>query len=129
MKEIIFAFATDDRKNFTKEHFGEAKEYLIYKISKTESNLEAIITNVSPEEKMHGDPNKAKGVASILKPLDVKVLVSKAFGKNIVHQQKKFVVILSQNMNIHETIKNTQTTFDQIVTKWKEGTERGYLKI
>lgn len=129
MEKIIVAFATDDRTNFTKEHFGEAKEYLIYEISKTENDLEAIITNISPEEKMHGDPNKAKGVASLLKPLDVKVLISKAFGQNIVRQQQKFVVILSNTELIEEAIKNIQNNFDNIVAEWKKGETRDYLRF
>jgi len=129
MEKLIVAFATDDRAVFTKEHFGEAKEYLIYEISKKESSVEAIITNVSPEEKMHGDPNKAKGVASMLKPLNVKVLVSKAFGRNIVRQQQKFVVILSNTELIEEAIKNIQNNFDDIVAEWKKGETRNYLRF
>ena len=129
MDKITVAFATDDRENFTNEHFGEAKEYLVYEISKTETSVVAIITNRSPEEKMHGDPNKAKGVANLLKPLGVKVLVSKAFGKNIVRQQQKFVVILSRTESIQEAIRNIQSQFDNIVLEWKKGAERSYLKM
>jgi len=127
--KLTVAFATDDRKNFTKEHFGEAKEYLIYEISKIDNKLIETIINVSPEEKMHGDPNKAKGVASLLKPLDVKVLVSKAFGRNIVRQQQKFVVILSNTELIDEAIKNIQNNFNNIVAEWQKGEERNYLRF
>ncbi len=129
MKKLIIAFATDDKNNFTKEHFGEAKEYLIYEISKTDNKLIKTIANVSPEEKMHGDPNKAKGVASLLKPLNVKVLISKAFGKNIVHQQQKFVVILSNTLIIDEAISNIQNNFDNIVAELNKGEARGYLRF
>ncbi len=127
--KLIIAFATDNKKTLTKEHFGEAKEYLIYELSKTDSKQIDTIVNVSPEEKMHGDPNKAKGVASILKPLGVKVLVNKAFGKNITRQQQKFVVILSNTELIYEAIKNIQNNFDDIILEWNKGETRNYLRL
>jgi predicted Fe-Mo cluster-binding NifX family protein len=129
MDKLIAAFATDDKATFTNEHFGEAKEYLIYEISKTDYTLIETIKNISPEEKMHGDPNKAKGVASLLKPFGVKVLISKAFGRNIVRQQQKFVVILSNTKLITEAIKNIQTNYDNIVSEWNKGETRNYLRI
>ncbi len=129
MNKLIVAFATDNKQNFTKAHFGEAKEYLIYEISKTESKLIATVTNKSPVEKMHGDPNKAKGVASILKPYGVKVLISTAFGRNITRQQQKFVVILSNTQIIDEAINNIQNNFDSIIDEWNKGEERNYLRI
>lgn len=129
MEKLIVAFATDDKKNLTKEHFGEAKEYLVYELSKTNSELIKTVENRSPEEKMHGDPNKAKGVAHLLKPLKVQVLVNKAFGRNITRMQQKFVVILSNNLNIEETIQNMQSQFETIVEEWKKGEERAYLRM
>jgi len=129
MEKITVALATDDRINFTKEHFGEAKEYLIYEISKIEATLEAIVENRSPEEKMHGDPNKAKGVAHLLKPLGVKVLVNKAFGRNISRMQQKFVVVLSQSLSIEESIQKLQSQLDSLIKEWKKGEGRDYLKV
>jgi len=129
MEKIIVAFATDDKQYFTRAHFGEAKEYLVYEISKTNFILLDTISNKSPEEKMHGDPNKAKGVAALLKPLGVKVLISKAFGKNIVRQQQKFVVILSNTFCIKEAIENIQKNYSLIVEEWEKGETRNYLKM
>lgn len=129
MEKIIVAFATDDKQNLTKEHFGEAKEYLVYEISKTDAVLIKTVPNRSPEEKMHGDPNKAKGVAHLLKPLKVQVLVNKAFGRNITRMQQKFVCILSQKNNIQEEIKIIQSQFNSVVEEWQKGEERNYLKI
>jgi predicted Fe-Mo cluster-binding NifX family protein len=127
--KLIVAFASDDKKTFTNKHFGEAKEYLIYEISKADSKLIETIANLSPEEKMHGDPNKAKGVASLLKPFGVKVLISKAFGRNIVRQQQKFVVILSNTEYVGEAIKNIQNNFNDIVFEWQKGETRNYLRF
>ena len=129
MKNLIVAFATDDKTNFTKEHFGEAKEYLIYKITKTESQLIETVANRSPEEKMHGDPNKAKGVASLLKPFNVQIIVNKAFGRNITKMQQKFVVILSNTLIIDEAINNIKNNFDSIVAEFNKGETRNYLNL
>ena len=127
MERLIVAFATDDQQTFTKEHFGEAKEYLIFEITSNDYSLIDIVANKSPEEKMHGDPNKAKGVASILKPFGVKVLINKAFGRNITRQQQKFVVIISNTDKITDAINNIQENFDNIVAEWQKGESRNYL--
>jgi len=129
MEKFTIAVASDDKENLSKQHFGEAKMYLIYEISKTKLEQLTIVENRSPEEKMHGDPNKAKGVAHLLKPFGVKVLINKEFGKNITRMQQKFVVVLGQNLNIEETIQQIQFQFDSIVEEWKKGEERDYLKI
>ena len=129
MEKLTIACATDDKNVFTNEHFGEAKEYLIYEVSKTDTLLLDTIVNKSPEEKMHGDPNKAKGVASLLKPLGVKVLVSKVFGQNIKRMKQKFVVVLSNEDGIVESIKNIQINFETIVKELEAGENRNHLRI
>ncbi len=128
-QQLLFAFATDDKKNFSQEHFGEANEYLIYEITKNNSKLINTVKNISPEEKMHGDPNKAKGITSILKPFGVKVLVNKAFGRNIVRQQQKFVCIISKENSIENQIKKIQSNLNDIINEWNKGESRGYLKF
>jgi predicted Fe-Mo cluster-binding NifX family protein len=129
MDKLIIAFATDDKTHLTEEHFGEAKEYLIYEISKTDNKFLKTVLNISHEEKMHSDPNKAKSVASILKPHGVDVLVNKVFGGNITRMQKKFVVILSKNSNIDETLSKIQLDFEHIVTELEKGETRKYFRI
>ena len=129
METLIIAFASNDSKNFTKEHFGEAKEYLIYEVSKIDSKLIETIANRSPEEKMHGDPNKAKGVAHLLKPFNVQILVNKAFGRNITKMQQKFVVIISSTLIIDEAINNIKNSFDIIVAELNKGETRNYLSL
>jgi len=127
--DLIVVFATNNGKDFALDHFGEAKKYLVYKLNKTEASLIQTVWNRSPEEKMHGDPNKAKGVAQLLKPYHAQVLVNKAFGKNIIRMQQKFVCVLSTVLSIDDTINNIQKNFDIIVAEWEKGAERSYLRI
>ncbi len=129
MEKITVAFASDNKINLSKEHFGEAKEYFIYDISITATKFVNLITNISPEEKMHGDPNKARGVSAILKPHYVQVVVNKAFGKNINRMKKQFVCIISQTDSIDESIKNIQLGFNNIVSEYEKGEERNFLKL
>ena len=129
MDKLFVAFATDDNINLSKNHFGEAKNYQIFEIYEFESKLINNIPNESPEEKMHGDPNKAKGVSKLLKPYNVKVLVGGAFGRNIVRQQKQFVVIIGQESNINKQITAIQKNFKNIIELWKQGENRNYIKL
>ena len=129
MEKLRIAFASDDEKRMTKEHFGEAKAYLVYEIGKEKAKLLNIVPNTSPEEQNHADPNKAKGVAGLLKPYGAQILVNKAFGGNIKRMQAKFVCVLSKADTIEESIKNIQNRFQDVVNEWGRGEERDFLRL
>ncbi len=64
MTKLLTAFATDDGKAFMDRHFGDAKFYDIYEISKNEASFMKRIDNtVDEEEEVHADPEKAKGIS------------------------------------------------------------------
>jgi len=128
---IIAAFATDNGKTFMARHFGDAKKFLIYRISASEAELVNEIKNSSEEddETVHADPRKAGSIAKLLKSQDVNVCVSKIFGPNIKRIRKKFVCIISQNQNISDSISTIQFNFTKILAEWNRGEERDYLKI
>ena len=129
MEKLIIAFASDNERHLIDDHFGEAKAYIVYEIGKEDVKLLNIVSNTSPEEQKHADPNKAKGVAGLLKPYGAQVLVNKAFGGNIKRMQTKFVCILSKADTIEESIKNIQTRFQDIVNEWERGEERDFLRL
>jgi len=129
MEQLTFAFASNNKKDLNSEHFGESEYYLIYSISKNESVFLKKIKNTSPEEKMHSDPKKAKGVANLLKPHKVQVLVNKAFGGNIIKMKQKFVCIVATQNSINENIENIKQNFDTIKKLWQQGEERDYIKL
>jgi len=88
------------------------------------------VENNSEEEKMHSDPKKAKSITSILEKESVQVLVSNAFGGNIVRMKKKFVCIKCNNYDLIEDsfsviIKN----FDLILAEWEKGEDRNFLVL
>ena len=129
MEKLMIAFASDDEIHLIKDHFGEAKAYLVYEIGKNNAELLNIVPNTSPEEQKHADPNKAKGVAGLLKPYGAQVLVNKAFGANIKRMKTKFVCILSKTDTIEESIKNIQSRFQDVVNEWELGEERDFLRL
>ena len=65
---VNIAFGTDDGVNFTSNHFGEAKFYLIYKLNLNNNEIELIEerNNNSIREEIHGDPKKAKSISELL---------------------------------------------------------------
>jgi len=106
MAEVIkLVCATDDGINFSKEHFGSARNYLFYSLDLDTGKTTFLeeINNTTPEEKMHGDPEKTKSVSNIVN--DAQSLVSFTFGSNIVRMRKKFVPIALREKSI-EKIKD-----------------------
>ena len=129
MQELIVAFASDNGKHLTDEHFGEAKEYLIYNLSKTEAKHIDVVKNISIEEEMHADPRKSNGIAGLLKPFNVNVIVNQAFGANIKRMNKKFVCIISKHNVIDDCMANIQLNFDDVLLAHHEGEDRKHLKL
>ncbi len=105
INQVNIACGTDDGINFTDEHFGSAKFYLIYALNLETGELKYTkkIKNTSPQEEIHGDPIKAHSVSELLK--DVQVLMSSVMGPNIVRIRKKFIPVISREKNIDVAIK------------------------
>ncbi len=109
------ACGTDDSQNFTTEHFGDSKYFLIYEC---DSEIGKIVflekrKNNSEEEEKHGDPKKAKGISEILK--EVPVLLAFAMGPNIVRMRKKFVPIISKEKDIKKTLEKFKEIIPEVL--------------
>jgi predicted Fe-Mo cluster-binding NifX family protein len=112
--ELIVAFATDDDKSLKNDgHFGDAAAYLVYKMTADSAEPVEKIENPKFKEEMHGDPNKAKGMAGLLKGADV--LVGGQFGKNITRMIEKFVCVVPRVETIEEAIAKVQQNYDKVV--------------
>ena len=105
VNNTILACATDDGKNFTEEHFGDAKFYLVYELDLENKELTFLkqINNTSGEEKTHGDPKKAASISEIM--VDVQVLVGFAMGTNVTRIRKKFVPVISRKKIIGDALE------------------------
>ena len=76
------AIGTNDKKEMHDEHVGDSTYFAIYELRPDSFELMEYRENTSPEERMHGDPNKAKAIMQIVKGADV--LVGRAMGPNFV---------------------------------------------
>ena len=98
--KIKLACGTDDGIEFSNEHFGSSKYFLIYELDLDTKKLKFLekLENSSPEEKIHGDPKKAKKISELMK--EISVLVGFKMGSNIIRIRKKFIPVISREKNI-----------------------------
>lgn len=132
--DLITAFATDDGTTLVDRHFGDAKRYLFYRLSS--NNAEALhtidnshIDDDEDENELHGDPEKARSIGSLLKPKGAQVLVNLQFGKNIVRMKRQFLPIIVRVTSIDEAISLLQSKWDLVVEEYRKGEERSHLII
>jgi len=96
-KPIRFAYAVNHDGHFELKHFGEADKYLIYEWSMNELHFlkEEINTFINLDEKQrHGLQKKGKAIIDLLQNLNIKVLVSRQFGKNIQMVNRYFIPVI-----------------------------------
>ena len=98
--KIKLACGTDDGIEFSNEHFGSSKYFLIYELDLDTKKLKFLekLENSSPEEKIHGDPKKAKKISELIE--EASVLVGFKMGPNIIRIRKKFIPVISREKNI-----------------------------
>ena len=112
--KTIMACATDDGKEFTTEHFGDAKFYLVYELDLENKELTFLrqIDNTSDEEKTHGDPKKAASISEIMG--DIQVIVGFAMGTNVTRMRKNFVPVISRKKRIEGALEEILNLTDPI---------------
>jgi len=127
--KLKVALATNDGKNFSNGHFGEADKYYIYEFDTYNYKYLKSIENNSIEETKHADPKKAKSIISILKKEGVKVVCNLAFGANINRVKKKLVPVITSKNSLDEGLKELIANYDQLVQLWDIGEKREYLNL
>lgn len=128
---IRAAFATDDGTSFITRHFGDAELYMIYEIDDDGFHFVKEVRNTSAEEKegVHADPEKARGIAAILKQEQVNTAVSMVFGPNIKRIRKQFVCVLLGDIPIAEAVAVIQVNNSAIQEEWLKGSERTHINL
>lgn len=109
MKEDIkLALAVSHSNLFESRHFGDADKYLIYKWNNGKAVLQDEMVNKfqnADEDEQHGSRKKGEAIITLLKKQDVKVLVSRQFGKNIKLVSRSFVPVIVQTETPNEAIE------------------------
>jgi len=130
-KILTIAVGVEENEDyFPNDHFGESKKFLLYHfdIASHQLSLQKTILNTSPEERMHGDPDKAHGVASIIG--DVDCILGHAIGKNVLRMRKKYVILLSPSLDVKIALSHLPNYFEKILEeKAKSGDTRKIIHL
>jgi len=122
---LTFAIGTDDEETIkSDDHVGMAKYYLMYEYSDGEIIFKEKRENKKYEEDerlIHGDPEKAKKVGSVLSGVDV--IVGKIIGPNITRMTEKFVPVIVREPNIKNALEIIKENINEIIEE-KEKTKR-----
>jgi predicted Fe-Mo cluster-binding NifX family protein len=112
--KVKLACGTDNVSEFTTEHFGSSKYFLIYEFDLETGDLIFLekVDNSTPEEEKHGDSKKANSVSELLK--NVFIFVAFTYGPNIIRIRKRFIPIISRGKNIKKTLNKIKLLNDQI---------------
>ena len=130
MDRFLAAVATDNGEKFIDRHFGDARYFDIYEVNRSSALLIKRIENaVNEVENFHADPEKARGVAGLLKRENVIVVVSKIFGPNIKRIRKNFVCVIMNDESIKDALDRIIRNWDIIITEWQKGTERKHCVL
>jgi len=104
--KLIIAIGTDDHQTIkANDHVGQSVFFQIFEYS--EGILTFKETRENPkykedEERIHGNPGKAKATASVLNGVDV--LVGKIMGPNIARLKNQFVCAIIRKSKITDAI-------------------------
>ena len=77
----------------------------------------------------HADPEKARGVAGVLKDHRVRAAVYRFFGPNIERIRKHFVCVIVKVKTLEEGIALVQANFGRVLEEWEKGAERSPVDL
>ncbi len=123
---FVAAIGTHDRKSMHSDHVGDSKYFAVYEVGSDGYRLLEYRENTSPEERMHGDPNKAMSIMKIVKGCDV--LVGRAMGPNFVRIRDNspyLPVIVRNRETVEEAVETLAENYERLnnlVTAKKDGT-------
>jgi ferredoxin len=128
-QDLLFAVGTDDYKTIkSDDHFGMSKHYLIYQYSKGNLIFKERRNNFKykeEEERVHGDPGKAKATSYVL--ADIDVLVGKMFGPNIVRLKNKYVCAVIREPEIKKATEIIKENINEIIDEKDKKERKGIL--
>lgn len=119
-EKLTFAIGTDDGKIVKQgDHIGESSYFSIWDYSNGEMAFREKRENIKYEEDeklSHGDPEKAKKVASVLE--GVNVIAGKIIGPNVVRMKKKYVPVIVREPSIEKAIEIIKENINEIVEEY-----------
>ena len=104
-----------DGEQIPRKHFGDCPQFRVYELYEDgEYRLVKTQDNTSPEEKRHADPNKMKGVTSLLPGCEV--LVSGLTSPNFVRMRdtKPIQPVVTREETVADTLNALGAIFDDL---------------
>lgn len=128
-QDLMFAVGTDDDKLIKQDdHVGMSKYFQVWKYLNGNLDFQEKRENVKykeNEERIHGDPGKAKATSSVLEDIDV--LVGKMFGPNIIRLKNKFVCAVIREPGIKKAIEIIKENISEIVEEYGKEERSGII--
>lgn len=106
-KKIRLAIALTDKLTLPEKHFGESDKFFIYETCGRAMRFLKSIPNPyrDIEEDDHGNPQKGKDIAMLLKQSDIEAVVSIQFGKNITIVSQHFLPVIVKSNKLEQVKK------------------------
>ena len=130
---MLCAIATDDGIHLMMRHFGDARQYEVYRLDEREIFYQETILNSFREEDddeaetAHEAQIKASNMKELFLEKGISVLVSKVFGPNIKRMVKNFVPVIVRYNDV-EKAKDLLIANVSLIQKMLEaGEERQYI--
>ncbi len=126
---IKFAFALNSENEFANKHFGDSDKFIISEWNGngfTEFVTEKNIFKDSDddeEEHEHGDKKKGQQIVKFLKSKNVKVLMSKQFGKNIKIIGQHFIPVITSSADLDHAMQKLPGHISSITEQLEQKSE------
>lgn len=134
---LIIAFATVDGVTIPKAHCGEAQPFEIYRLTASDATRLESVTNLTAGEghgagshRHHADGGgKGAGIGRLLAEHGVQVMVSRAFGQNIVRMRERFLPVKVGAQELAAASSLLQRHWEQVQSHWLQGPARKHLVL
>lgn len=128
-EKLIFAIGTDDKKTIkADDHVGMSKYYSMWEYSNGDMTFKGERENIKYKEDesiIHGDPEKAKKVISVLAGVDA--IVGKMLGPNIVQLKVEFIPIVVREKYIKKAIKVIKENINEMIEEKNKKERTGII--
>ncbi len=128
-QDLLFAVGTDDNETIkSNDHVGMSKYFQVWAYSEGELTFKEKRENAKykeENERIHGDPGKAKATSSVLTGIDV--LVGKMFGPNIVRLKNKFVCVVVREPEIKKVTEIIKENINEIAEEYDKKERVGII--
>lgn len=129
---IRIAFAVNNSNQLESRHFGEAEKFIFYNWQ--HDDLVYLREAPNPlknfdEDQPHGDLKKGRGIIDLLKNLNVDVVVSKQFGKNIKLINQHFIPVITREDHPAEVLPFLKENVEWLKNELQKGQSQYDLLI